>query len=406
MKKRIKVLLWIMTAMVMTMMFSVMISADTTYEAPAQVTGLKQIDAGSGWITVSWDAQINCNYQLEFSVDGVNWTEVGVKAGTDMRADNLSTGKSYYARVRGYRSKYIYAGERTFGPYSAAIEVVTVPGSVSEIVQTNATYNTASFTWKAAEGATQYDVYKKVNGIETFVGSTNTNSITVKGLSREKFDINVKQGRKSAAGYVAKDSYGKSLYSSNINLLPEKPGNIHISNYWDSIKEIQAEWDSCMFADGYQIQVYRGADKKAMSTLKTTGTYVYAKNINTKNFYKIRVRAYTTVNGQLKYGDWSGYTYFAQQPKLKLKYVSVKKLKVSWSKVNSATSYTVYMSTKQKSGYKKVATTKKLSYTITKFKKKALKKNTTYYVYVVANKKVGKKTVKSNAKNCYYLKRY
>ena len=81
-----------------------------------------------------------------------------------------------------------------------------------------------------------------------------------------------------------------------------------------------------------------------------------------------------------------------------------KTLTASWKKVAGATSYTVYVSTKQKSGYKKVTTTKKESYKITKYGKKKLSSNKKYYVYVVANTKVGKTTYKSNADYCWYLK--
>jgi fibronectin type 3 domain-containing protein len=85
----------------------------------------------------------------------------------------------------------------------------------------------------------------------------------------------------------------------------------------------------------------------------------------------------------------------------------VKKTKTAvakWDTVKGATSYTIYLSTKQKSGYKKVGTTKKTSFTLKKYGKSALKKNKTYYVYVVANKKVGKTTYTSDATYCYQFK--
>ena len=58
--------------------------------------------------------------------------------------------------------------------------------------------------------------------------------------------------------------------------------------------------------------------------------------------------------------------------------------------MTGATSYTVYVSNKEKSGYKKVGTynSKKTSVTIKKYGKAALKSGKTYYVKVVAEKKV------------------
>lgn len=407
MKKSIKSLFLFMATLMATLMFSAITFAATTYQAPGQITGLKQTSAGDSSVGIAWEAQIDCKYQIEYSTDGANWTVVSSTGSPDDLESGLSQGKSYFVRVRGFRDDYIYSetSRRAYGPYSDTIEVITRPDSVTTITQTDATTDTASFTWNQVEGVTQYDVYKTVNGIETLVGSTNTNSITITGLSREAFSINVRTVKKAATGFEAKETYGKTLSSYDINLVPAKVGNVHIANYWKNLKEVNIAWDGVTFADGYQAQVYQGTSKKAMSTLKTGSSYVYAKNINTKNFYKVRVRAYTTINGQVKYGAWSTYTYFAQQPTVELKFVNSKKLKISWNKVKGATSYSVYMSTSQKTNYKKIKTLKKskTSLTVTKFKKKSLSKKKRYYVYVVANKKVGKKTIKSAVSDCYYL---
>ena len=77
---------------------------------------------------------------------------------------------------------------------------------------------------------------------------------------------------------------------------------------------------------------------------------------------------------------------------------SKKKITVKWKKIKGATSYTIYASTKQNSGFKKIKTIsakKKSSYTFKKIGKKKLKKKKRYYVRVAYNTKVGKKTVKS-----------
>lgn len=404
MKKRIKSLFLLMATIVATLMFS-SIAFAATYQAPGQVTGLKQAKANDTSVEIAWDAQIGAYYSVEYSTDGANWTVVDTELSPANYHNGLSQGKSYYVRVRAYRSQYInlYPEDRVYGPYSDTLEVITRPDEVTSISQTDATYDTASFTWNQVEGVTQYEVYKTVNGIDTLVGTTNTNSITVTGLAREEFSVSVLGVKKSASGFEAKSSYKETLSSWDINLIPAKVGNVHIANYWGSLKEVNVEWDGSLFADGYQIQVYKNNAKKAMSNVKTSSKYVYIKNINNKSFYKVRVRAYTTVNGQVKYGDWSSYTWFAQQTNVDLKFVSSKKLKVSWNKVKGATSYTVYMSTSKNTNYKKVKTLKKRSYTVTKFKKKKLSIKKRYYVYVVANKKVGKNTVKSAVSQCYYL---
>ncbi len=60
------------------------------------------------------------------------------------------------------------------------------------------------------------------------------------------------------------------------------------------------------------------------------------------------------------------------------------KVKLTWAAVENAESYTIYKSTKQTKGYKKLATVKKLSYSDGK-----VKKGVSYYYKIRANHKVG-----------------
>lgn len=119
---------------------------------------------------------------------------------------------------------------------------------------------------------------------------------------------------------------------------------------------------------------------------------IFTNKIKKTQFYRIKVRGYVNLNNNKKaYGAWSDTLYFAKAPykNLKLK-SSGKKISANWNKVTGATSYTVYVSNKEKSGYKKVGTynSKKTSVTIKKYGKAALKSGKTYYVKVVAEKKV------------------
>ena len=92
----------------------------------------------------------------------------------------------------------------------------------------------------------------------------------------------------------------------------------------------------------------------------------------------------------MKYGAWSDVTYFARSPYSKVNAkASGKSIRLSWNKVSGATNYTVYISSKKNSGYKKVGTIKKTSTTINKYGKSALKSGKTYYVRIRTYKTVG-----------------
>ena len=126
--------------------------------------------------------------------------------------------------------------------------------------------------------------------------------------------------------------------------------------------------------------------------------------------YNIRVRAYADIAGQRLYGDWSDLCYCFTQPRLKSLKVSGNKLTVSWGKVAGATGYDVYVSTKPKTGYKKVKSVGKnvSSLSITKLKGKSISSKKKYFVYVETKKKVNGQVNKSgrlyywNTKNKSY----
>ena len=74
--------------------------------------------------------------------------------------------------------------------------------------------------------------------------------------------------------------------------------------------------------------------------------------------------------------------------------IKTRSAKLTWKKVTGATGYTVYRSTKMKSGFKKIATLKKGS--TVKYINKKLRKGKTYYYKIKAYRTVNGKTVYSN----------
>ena len=107
--------------------------------------------------------------------------------------------------------------------------------------------------------------------------------------------------------------------------------------------------------------------------------------------HRMRVRAYTTFNGVTTYGAWSDWLEIVPPlKKLTGRSSGKRKVTLKWSKVKGATSYTVYVSTKRTTGYKKTKTVsaKKKKVTIKKIGKKKLKSGKRYYFMVRPNKKV------------------
>lgn len=147
------------------------------------------------------------------------------------------------------------------------------------------------------------------------------------------------------------------------------------------------------------LEVYNAKNKR----VATNSFYMYSNSVKLQKgmAYKYRVRAYYTNSGNNRtyYGRWSGYRYLTV-PNATLKR-GKKSIKVSIKKGTGVASYTVYISNKKDSGFKKVKTFKvgkksKYSVTIKKYGKKKLKGGSSYSVRVVPKVKFGGKTYSSD----------
>lgn len=383
-----------MFLMVCAFAFSVLLVSAIESKAATVNMGLRQTDADSDSVRLAWNAYLGADhYHVELSYDGTTWQDMKDCTTPDVWVMNLSKGASYYARV------VVYSGSHYFGDHikivdSEAVQVGTSPAEPENLVQTGATNNTITMSWSPVAGATGYDVYAYVNYDWTKVGSSNTTTATVNAIGNsQRFQYAVVASRTVSGGtaYSGRSDY---VYMKTI---PAKISYVSMTNYWDSLKEAQYGWNSVNNADGYQFQLlnYKG---KSLLTKETSSDYIYVSPFKKGIFTKARVRAYIVLNNKKIYGAWSNYSWNAANKKVTARRSrNGKKITVNWKKISGCAGYTIYISTKSDSGFKKVKTlsSKKKSITIKKCGKKKLKKNKTYYYRVVYLTKEGKKKVAS-----------
>ncbi|MCR5099754.1 MAG: fibronectin type III domain-containing protein [Butyrivibrio sp.] len=181
---------------------------------------------------------------------------------------------------------------------------------------------------------------------------------------------------------------------------PDKVTNVYQTNNWD--KDYRIDWDELAEVSGYEYEFYIGKTLKKNAEVGT-GVFAYGnvKDASKSNANKIRVRAFTTINNEKYYGEWSDYVYLLKNSDIKSSKkgynVSVKKgkLNVKWNKTKYASGYIIYVSTNERTGYTayKVKGGKKTSATIKKLNGSKFKKNNTYYVAVRPYKTIGSKTI-------------
>lgn len=384
-------------------------AAKANTQAAGQVSGVKQIDDSISSIEVECEAVLGAEYYfLELSQDGISWTLVDTSSNPKMNAYSLNAGKSYYARV-GLCADWD-GEEKVAGSESAPIEVVTAPTGSVNAVQADAKANGISVKSNAVDGANLYRLYYDKVLLGQSAGTTVTS--TTKMNAGTTYWCHLYACRKSATNYVAVGGYDYENFKTLAPAFNSK--GFGLTQTWQSINSYQFAASSSYARDGVQFQFLTPGGKVKKDVYQDGG---YSGGTTTANvdkfingyFYKYRVRPYVVCGTKRVAGSWSGCKYIGVAKKVGFKLNKKKKsVTLSISKVSNASGFTVYASTKQNSGYKKVKTVsaKKRSVTVKKVAGKKLKQNKYYYFKIVPNAKVGKKTVKSEYGSVYRWRYY
>lgn len=229
----------------------------------------------------------------------------------------------------------------------------------------------------------------------------------------------LKQG---TAYYVIVEYKYFSTYSNNeftgvvgaedVYTIPGKVTGVNQTTWWYYANAVDYKWNDKPAVNSeysYKYEYIVRDNKNKVVSKGTTGSTSSSMGKAKNNMvYNVKVRAFVTINGNNYYGDYSDTAYLFTQPMVNQKKskLSNGKLKITWNKVSGVTGYDIYVSNKEKSGYKKVKSvnSKKSSVTISKFKNKKISKKKKYYVYIVAKKKVGKRTYTSGRHYTFEMK--
>jgi len=415
MKKTLKALF-----MVFAVAFGVLLATGTESKAanasmtvtdlnmiPVSVTSSQQVvtDLRTDRVSLQWATDLGADcYGVFLSTDGVNFYEQDTMTGTTATIYDLSVDTAYYVAIVSFTGDwYDSFEERIIVGRSNTIRVATAPTitDVTGLVQTNATKNSVSLKWNAVPGAIGYDVYLHDGNSGRKLITITTNSYTVAGLPMSAsygFAVLARKQTKTGVPVVDTDIPSYSWdFAKGFRTIPAKVLNTQITSLYSNIDVAYYGWNGVNNCDGYQFQLLNSKGKALVNTYTTSNSIrlsPYYKGTATK----ARARAYITVGGVKKFGDWSDYNYNALSKKVTVTSKN-RKITVKWKKITGVADYTVYVSKKSDSGWKKVKRVgaKKTKVVITKCGKKKLKKSTRYYVKVVYRVKAGKKKITSKA---------
>lgn len=284
--------------------------------------------------------------------------------------------------------------------------ITSVAATFTQVAQDK---NSVTITWPAQESAVEYYVGIGAD-MQTARAQAESKAITLPAATTSYTFSGLTEGTSYYAyvryKYVSKSNktYESSVGYEQIVTLPGKVTGVNQSKWWYYIKQVDFLWNDQSAAD-YEY-VIRDNKNKVLKTETSRGNSGSYSDVKNNKLYKLQVRAYVMINNQKIYGEWSDTAYLFTQPMVKKASVSGNKLKISWGKIDGLTGYDVYVSTKEKSGYKKVKSLSKSksSLTVSKLKGKKFSKKKKYYIYIVGKKKVGKITYTSGKHYTYEAK--
>lgn len=199
---------------------------------------------------------------------------------------------------------------------------------------------------------------------------------------------NVMPGRASIAVRGTGNYTGAQTVSFNIKV----PGMAGVKFTKYTNKSVTISWTKNSILSGYEI--YNEKNRRAARVKKGSSSKGTVSKLKSGTAATFRVRAYVIKDGQYFYGPFTSVKTATAPNSTKIKSLTSKKSKqavLKWNKVNGASQYEVYRSTSKKGKYKKIAATKKTTYT-----DKKLKGKKKYYYKIRVSKKINKKNYYSS----------
>lgn len=386
----------------------------TSMAAGTKVTGLKQTAGSESGVKFTWNADPTAwGYYCYLSKDGgKTYARNYVSKYPDTyQAEgyfgSLQAGQKYFVKVA---TVYGNSSSYSVGPLSDPISVVTAPKQVDRttIKQTKATTSSVSLKWTYSAGASGYLVAAG-DKVVTVGGTSATIKMKAGNYSLAKVQA-YKQSNEGFRAYAYVSTASDYVYAAPTTpkyVASGKRGNLT----WHPTEsnKVKVAWEMASgyssTVSGYQVQIYSIDGKKRLKTYTIKDKYTMSKEFNLKAVkntgFRIRVRAYKTINGKNYFGKWSSFKGVVPQAAVKItERVSKTSFRAKWSKVKNVTKYYVYVCKnenvypKSDQVWKKVAT---LGKNATSYTAKNLKVGKYNAIYVIPVVKAGGKTYKAEA---------
>lgn len=345
-----------------TVSFSVSVAE---LKAPGDLTGVL---TENNTVSLSWEkASGATHYYVYYRKAGdAAFTKAGTTTGLSYDIPKLEKNAEYQFRVLSY---YVAEGNSKKGPASDTITLfindkMTAPVDLTVKKDGETAVN---LSWKAAQGATHYQVLYKAEAAKKFTsaGMTQELKFTVSDLK-----VNTQYAFKVVSYIVAEaEEEGPQTQPVTVFLHPAIGKASDLTAKQTAHNQAVLTWEAGANASYYQVQYKRSTDK-SYTVLGTTDKLTHTVELPRVNVtYQYRVVSYYEYGDYTVKGPTSGTAELAAKPKTaapqspKVTQSGNGQATLSWKAATGATHYYVYY--REVGGdYARAGITTKLSYTI------------------------------------------
>ena len=270
---------------------------------------------------------------------------------------DLNIVPTFPVTFKGYNLTQFQLNEKSVGEFIEFAELEEIKEISIPNVTIKNNNNKVTLSWEAQEAATKYIVYRSTDNKKfSKVGEVTTNSYVDKGLTyNKKYYYKVKSCDNNKC-----TSYSE-VVSKKI-----RPNKVVLSIKSASTNNIKLKWDK-VGTTGYE--VYRSTDQKKWSKVKTitkNNTLEFNnKSLKSNKKYYYKVRAYKKVGTKKVYGPYSDVVVTRTAPvlpKISIKSVNDKTLKITIDSVKGLSYYEIKRSLKKDSNFETIYTGSDLTY--------------------------------------------
>jgi len=307
-------------------------SSVTSATSPSQVKKLRVKDQSDSTISLKWDKVKRATsykvYVYNKSTKKYDFKQSSSK--NSIKLTGMNPARNYKIKVRAYKK---LDNKKYYGAYSQIIDAKTTPSKVTGVKEYDYSLNSVSLSWDKISSEATYRVYKYNTSSKSYdyQGETKNTYFKVSGLnpaSEYKFKVRA---------YIKINSEKKYGAYSNVLIAgtgPNKVTGLKIDKATTNSLEIK--WNKVKEATGYAVYVYRESYQSFVLHKTTTSTSMSISGLRAAKFYKMYVKAYSTLNGKKYYSDKSSIISHKTNSTDKYKAgidVSQHQEKIDWDKV-------------------------------------------------------------------------